>query len=78
MFTVGGTIAMQAAPGEGAAPALSAFVLLAAVPGLDGASMELTIQDVANKPGTSLSFCDLVGLADAKALHWATASLARW
>ena len=35
VFTLGGTIAMQATPGEGAAPALSASDLLAAVPGLD-------------------------------------------
>jgi len=27
--------------------------------------VELTIHDVANKPGASLSFCDLFGLADA-------------
>jgi L-asparaginase len=65
VFTLGGTIAMQAAPGEGVAPALSASDLLAAVPGLDDVSVELTIQDVANKPGASLSFGDLFGLADA-------------
>jgi L-asparaginase/Glu-tRNA(Gln) amidotransferase subunit D len=51
VFTLGGTIAMQASPGEGVTPALSASDLLAAVPGLDGAGVELTIQDVANKPG---------------------------
>ena len=64
VFTLGGTIAMQAAPGEGMAPALSASDLLAAVPGLDDAGVELRMQDVANKPGASLSFCDLFGLAD--------------
>ena len=65
VFTLGGTIAMQAKPGQGAALALSASDLLAAVPGLDDADVELTMQDVANKPGASLSFGDLFGLADA-------------
>jgi L-asparaginase len=65
VFTLGGTIAMQPAPGQGAAPALSAPDLLSAVPGLDDADVELRIQDVANKPGASLSFGDLFGLADA-------------
>jgi L-asparaginase len=65
VFTLGGTIAMQATSGEGVAPALSASDLLAAVPGLDEAGVELRIQDVANKPGASLSFSDLFGLADA-------------
>ncbi len=65
VFTLGGTIAMRTTPGEGAAPALSASDLLAAVPGLDAAGVELRLQDVANKPGASLSFSDLLGLADA-------------
>jgi L-asparaginase len=65
VFTLGGTIAMQVRPGQGAAPALSASDLLAAVPGLDEAGMELRVQDVVNKPGASLSFGDLFGLADA-------------
>ena len=65
VFTLGGTIAMQATPGQGVAPALPASDLLAAVPGLDDAGVELRIQDVANKPGASLSFGDLFGLADA-------------
>jgi L-asparaginase len=65
VFTLGGTIAMQAAPGAGAAPALPASDLLAAVPGLDEAGVELRVRDVANKPGASLSFSDLAGLADA-------------
>jgi L-asparaginase len=64
VFTLGGTIAMRAAPGQGAAPALSAADLLAAVPGLD-AGVQLRIRDVANKPGASLSFADLFGLAGA-------------
>ena len=65
VFALGGTIAMRAAPGTGATPALSASDLLAAVPGLDAAGVELSIHDVANKPGASLSFGDLLGLADA-------------
>lgn len=65
VFTLGGTIAMQARPGQGVAPALSASDLLSAVPGLDDAGVELRVRDVANKPGASLSFGDLFGLADA-------------
>jgi L-asparaginase len=65
VFTLGGTIAMQGTSGRGVAPALSASDLLAAVPGLDAAGVELSLRDVANKPGASLSFGDLFGLADA-------------
>jgi L-asparaginase len=65
VFTLGGTIAMRPASGEGVEPALSASDLLAAVPGLDDAGVELRLLDVANKPGASLSFGDLFGLADA-------------
>ena len=65
VFTLGGTIAMQARPGEGVTPALSAADLVAAVPGLDDAGVELRLRDVANKPGASLSFGDVFGLADA-------------
>ena len=65
VFTLGGTIAMQARPGEGATPALSAADLVAAVPGLDDAGVELRLRDVASKPGASLSFGDVFGLAGA-------------
>jgi len=65
VFTLGGTIAMQGTSGRGVAPALSASDLLAAVPGLDAAGVELSLRDVANKPGASLTFGDLFGLADA-------------
>jgi L-asparaginase len=64
VFTLGGTIAMKAAPGGGAAPALSASDLLAGVPGLEDEGVELEVRDVANKPGASLSFGDLFRLAD--------------
>jgi L-asparaginase len=63
VFTLGGTIAMQAAPGGGAVPRLSAAELLAAIPGLSSVSAGLTVTDVANKPSASLSFADLYGLA---------------
>src|SRR5260370_39492968 len=65
VFTLGGTIAMRPASGEGVEPALSASDLLAAVPGLDEAGVELRLRGVANKPGASLSFSDVFGLADA-------------
>ena len=65
VFTLGGTIAMQATPGGGVAPALPASDLLAAVPGLDGEAVDLAVRDVVNKPGASLSFADVLGLADA-------------
>jgi L-asparaginase len=64
VFTLGGTIAMQATSRGGAAPALSASDLLAAVPGLDDAGVQLSVRDVVNKPGASLSFSDVFGLAD--------------
>jgi L-asparaginase len=64
VFTLGGTIAMQATPGGGVAPALSASDLLVAVPGLGNEDVELKVRDVVNKPGASLSFADVLGLAD--------------
>jgi L-asparaginase len=65
VFTLGGTIAMRAAAGGGVTPALSAADLLAGVPGLDDVGVELRVRDVVNKPGASLSFGDLFGLAEA-------------
>ena len=65
VFTLGGTIAMQSAPGGGGVtPTLLAADLLAAVPGLDEVRVALSVRDVANKPGASLSFTDLYALAD--------------
>jgi L-asparaginase len=64
VFALGGTIAMRPADGGGAVPALSASDLLAAIPGLDEEPVDLAIADVANKPGASLSFADVTGLAD--------------
>ncbi len=64
VFTLGGTIAMRAAPGEAVAPALPATDLLAAVPRLGDAGVALTVRDVANKPGASLSLADVFALAE--------------
>jgi len=64
VFTLGGTIAMNASPGGGVAPVLSASDLLTGVPGLKDEAVELVVRDVANKPGASLSFGDVLGLAD--------------
>jgi L-asparaginase len=63
VFTLGGTIAMRATNGGGALPTLSAADLLGAIPGLDRAGVDLTVRDVVNKPGASLSFDDMYGLA---------------
>ena len=63
MFTLGGTIAMRATDRGGALPTLSAADLLGAIPGLDSAGVDLTVRDVANKPGASLSFDDMYSLA---------------
>ncbi len=68
VFTLGGTIAMKPAEGGGAVPTLSASDLLAAIPGLVEANIELEVRDVANKPGASLSFADVLGIADAIAV----------
>ena len=56
VFTLGGTIAMQARAGEGVTPALSAADLVATVPGLDDASVDDAWFDLpdglrATKPG---------------------------
>jgi L-asparaginase len=65
VFTLGGTIAMHAASGGGVTPALSASDLLAAIPGLSDADVALTVRDLMNKPGASLSFTDMYGVAEA-------------
>ncbi len=63
VLTLGGTIAMRATDRGGALPSLSAADLLGAIPGLDSAGVDLTVRDVANKPGASLSFDDMYSLA---------------
>jgi L-asparaginase len=65
VFGLGGTIAMAQAAQGGVSPALSASDLLAAVPGLSDVQAGLRVQDFRNKPGASLDFSGLYGLADA-------------
>ena len=64
VFTLGGTIAMAPTEDGGVAPALSAADLLAAVPGLGDAQVQLEVRDFRSKPGASLSFSDLFELAN--------------
>lgn len=59
---LGGTIAMTSSGGAGAAPALSAAELVAAVPGLAGRT---EVVELAQRPGASLSFADLAAAAGA-------------
>src|SRR5689334_5509565 len=65
VFSLGGTIAMAPSAGGGVAPALTAGDLLAAVPGLEALHVQLEMHDFRQLPGASLSFTDLVELADA-------------
>jgi L-asparaginase len=60
---LGGTIAMTATPGGGAAPALSAGDLVAAVPGAAALGLDLALVDVANVPSASLRPADIVALS---------------
>ncbi len=63
VFTLGGTIAMTADPATGAVrPALSARQLLASVPGLTALGVSLSVRDIRNLPGASLSLADLDAL----------------
>lgn len=61
---LGGTIAMTATAGGGVVPALSAGQLVAAVPGLVGAGVEVEVVDLRRVPGASLTFDDLAVLTD--------------
>src|SRR5262249_19813666 len=65
VFALGGTIAMTPAPGGGVAPALSAADLLAAVPALSDAGVELRVTDFRRVPGASLTLDDLFELVTA-------------
>ncbi|GIM77114.1 asparaginase [Actinoplanes auranticolor] len=60
---LGGTIAMTATPGGGAAPALSAGDLVSAVPGAAALGLDLALVDVANVPSASLRPADIVALS---------------
>ncbi|HYB86815.1 MAG TPA: asparaginase [Streptosporangiaceae bacterium] len=64
MFTLGGTIAMvPAASDDAAVPALSAADLLASVPGLGEAGIDITLSDFRRLPSASLSIEDVLDLA---------------
>ena len=64
VYSLGGTIAMTPQPGGGVGPALSAAELLAAVPGLAETGIHVDVHDFRRLPGASLSFGDLLALAD--------------
>ena len=67
VFSLGGTISMThrpAGPG-GVVPALTGQQLLAAVPGLDGAGIDVSVHDVRRVPGASLTIPELTELAAA-------------
>lgn len=67
VFSLGGTISMThvpAGPG-GVVPALTGPQLLAAVPGLDGAGIDVSVHDVRRVPGASLTIPDMTELAAA-------------
>ena len=67
VFSLGGTISMTHRPGGpgGVVPALTGHQLLAAVPGLDAAGIEVSVHDVRRVPGASLTIPDLTELAAA-------------
>lgn len=63
VFALGGTIAMTDA-GTGAAPRVSAQELVAAVPGLGEVGVDLKVHQFRQVPGASLSYTDLLALAE--------------
>ncbi|RZS43053.1 L-asparaginase [Herbihabitans rhizosphaerae] len=64
VFALGGTIAMASSDAGGVVPALSAGQLVDAVPGLADTGITVEVEDVCQKPGASLTFEDIVELAD--------------
>jgi L-asparaginase len=66
---LGGTIAMASADTGGVVPSLSPQQLLAAVPGLDGAGVDLAVDDLRQLPGASLGFDDLLAVSAAVGRH---------
>jgi L-asparaginase len=65
VFGLGGTISMAAAGPGGVVPSLSAAQLLAAVPGLAGAGVEVEAVEFRRVPGAGVEFADLAALAAA-------------
>src|SRR5687768_9486574 len=63
MFPLGGTISMTPQPGGGVTPTLSGAELLAAVPGLDAAGVEVRVHDFRRVAGSALSIEDVHALA---------------
>jgi L-asparaginase len=66
---LGGTIAMTATEGGGAAPALSPAQLVAAVPGLPQTGVEVEAAGLHERPGASVSFGDLATLRQVICTH---------
>jgi L-asparaginase len=66
VFSLGGTITMTGrGTGPGVVPALTGQQLLAAVPGLGAAGIEVTVHDFRHLPGASLTIGDIAELAAA-------------
>jgi L-asparaginase len=67
VFSLGGTISMTRRPAGagGVVPALTGQQLLAAVPGLDAAGIDVSVHDVRRVPGASLTIPDMTELAAA-------------
>jgi L-asparaginase len=65
VFGLGGTISMAGGGPGGVVPELTPGQLLAAVPGLAAAGVDIKVEDFRRLPGAALSFADLYALAGA-------------